>query len=276
MEAEGEVVSTPASPPPAAPAGAAQLFDGEDAGATEVKPNGEAGPAPPVEAKPESVPKGVQKRIDRAVRDKYEAQARAKVLEERLAAIEARQQQPAKATDTAMPKIEQFSSFDEYVEAKASYIARQQIEQTLTEREQRQMAVRAQSERATVAEKWNAKVASATAEMPDFEDVITSSDVPMTEAMQQAIMESDLGPKLAYHLANNPEEARKIAAMSPVGAIRALGRIEERLSKPADKVTTSAPEPIKPTGASARVEKDPSDMSQKEFEKWRKSVIAKR
>jgi hypothetical protein len=111
--------------------------------------------------------------------------------------------------------------------------------------------------------------------MPDFEEVLASSDVPMTPPMQQAIMESDIGPKLAYYLANNPDEAEKIAAMSPIGAIRTLGRIEERLAtaKPAVQ-TTNAPPPIRPTGARAAVTKDPGKMSDAEYAKWRKSYAA--
>jgi len=232
----------------------------------------EAKPEPPAEP---PIPKGVQKRIDRAVRQKYEAEARAKMLEERVAAMEARQA-PQAPKDAGMPTIEQFDNFDAYVEAKSAYIARKQIESTLTEREKRQAAEREATERTKTVESWNKRVEKATAEMPDFEEVISSSEVPMTEPMQQAIMESDVGPKLAYYLANNPDEARDIARMSPIGAIRTLGRIEERLSKPAEKKPTNAPAPLTPLGSTAKVSKDPSDMSQKEFEAWRKSIIKAR
>ena len=241
----------------------------------------------PAESKPEKVekqeepiPKGVQKRIDRAVRQKYEAEARAKMLEERVAAMEARQtvpQQQQRQSDDQEPRIDNFDNFDQYVAAKAEYIARKQIESTLTEREKRQQAEREATERAKTVESWNKRIAAATAEMPDFEEVLASSDVPMTPPMQQAIMESDIGPKLAYYLANNPDEAEKIASMSPIGAIRTLGRIEERLSnsKPAVK-TTDAPPPIKPIGASAAVSKDPSKMTDAEFAAWRKAQIKAR
>jgi hypothetical protein len=236
------------------------------------------------ESKPEKVddpiPKGVQKRIDRAVRQKYEAEARAKMLEERVAAMEARQtvpQQQQYRADDQEPRIDNFDNFDQYVAAKAEYIAKKQIESTLSEREKRQQAEREATERTKTVDSWNKRIAAATAEMPDFEEVLASSDVPMTPPMQQAIMESDIGPKLAYYLANNPEEAEKIAGMSPIGAIRTLGRIEERLAtaKPAVK-TTDAPPPIKPIGASAAVSKDPSKMSDAEFAAWRKQQIKAR
>lgn len=218
---------------------------------------------------PEALPRGVQRRIDRAVRQKYEAEARAREFEERLAAIEARQL-PAQGAE---PTIDKFDNFDEYVAAKAAYIAKQQIESTLTAREQRQLAEQQEREQARAVSSWNKRVAQATVEMPDFEEVLSTSDLPMTPAMRQTILESDVGPKLAYYLANHPDETADIAEMSGTGAIRALGRIEERLlaNKPAVKTTTTAA-PISPVGTRVSVKKDPGKMSDAEYDKWRKSA----
>lgn len=245
----------------------------------EAPPNTPDGEKPP-EEKHEPLPKGVQKRIDRAVRDKYEAQARTKMLEERLAAIEARQQQPQRQnerqTDAGEPTIDKYDNFDQYVAARSRWEAKQIVETTLAEREKHQAAERETAARQTTVEQWNQRVSKATAEMPDFEEVLASSEVPMTDAMQHAIMESERGPQLAYFLANNPDEATKIARMTPSGAFRTLGMIEERLSKPTERKPTAAPAPLTPIGTTAKVTKDPSSMSQEEFEKWRKSFIAKR
>jgi hypothetical protein len=237
-------------------------------------------PEPEVKAEPEAkpaddpIPKGVQKRIDRAVRQKYEAEARTKMLEERLASLEQRERAPtyAKTVDDSEPTIDKFDNFDQYVAAKAEYIAKKQIESTLSAREQQQRAASEAAERTKTVESWNKRVEKATAELPDFEEAISSSDVPMTEPMRQAILESEIGPKLAYHLANNPEEAVKIANMSPIKAITALGRIEERLAAQTTAVkTTSAPPPITPVGSRATVKKDPGKMTDAEYAKWRKS-----
>ncbi len=220
--------------------------------------------------------KGVQKRIDKITRARYEAEARNKVLEERLANMEKTLYAPQqRVINESEPTIDKFDSFDDYVAAKAAYIAKQQIESTLTEREKRESAAREATERQKTVESWTKRVAQATAEMPDFEDVLASSEVPMTEPMQQVIMDSDIGPKLAYHLANNPDEAFKIAQMSPLRAIAALGRLEGRLvsEKPGVK-STSAPPPIQTVGNRAGVKKDPGKMSDAEYAKWRKSLQA--
>lgn len=217
----------------------------------------------------------MQKRIDRAVRQKYEAEARTKMLEERLTAMESRQYQAPpqqRQQDDSEPTIDKFDNFDQYVAAKAEYIASRTINKTLTEREAQQKAAYEAAERTKTADSWTKRIAAATVEMPDFEEVLASSDVPMTNSMQQAIMESEHGTKLAYYLATHPDEATDIAGMSPIGAIRTLGRIEERLAtaKPVVK-TTNAPAPITPIGSRATVSKDPGKMSDAEYEKWRAS-----
>lgn len=241
----------------------------------EEQTEGEAQPEKKEEDAP--IPKGVQKRIDRAVRQKYEAEARAKMLEERLAALERNAQPQVRKVEDSEPTLDKYESFDEYVSAKAEWIAARKIEQTLSEREQRQTAEREAAERTKTAENWSRRIADATAEMPDIEDVLESaSDIPMSAAMRDAILESDVGPRIAYFLATNPDEAFKIAAMTPIGAIRAIGKLEARLDQPAAKKTTSAPPPVSSVAGSASVTKNPDKMSAEEWLRWRNDQIKKR
>lgn len=232
-------------------------------------------PAKPEEKKEDPIPKGVQKRIDRAVREKYEAQAEAKMLKERLDRIEQninQQQRVANPIDNSEPRIDNFDDFDKYVAAKAEWIASKKINETLQERERRIAEERVSTAHAKTVDSWNQRLAEATAEMPDFTEVIESSDVPMSDFMRDAIIDSDLGPKVAYWLANNPDEAKKIASMSPLATVKAIGRIEERLESQAKapKKPTGAPAPLKPVGGKASVQKDPGQMSDAEYLEWRK------
>lgn len=189
-------------------------------------------------------------------------------LEERLSQIK-----PAAAADSEMPTIDKFDNFDEYVTAKAEYIATKKIESTLSEREKRQEAEKAQTAQQQTVEAWNKRVASA--DIPDFHDVVAASDVPMTSVMQQAIMESENGPKLAYHLATNPADAERIAGMTPIGAVRALTLIEEGFKKPV--AVSQATPPIKPVGSKATSIKSLLDVKDyDEFTKRRAAQIAKR
>ena len=242
----------------------------------EAKPEPKAEEQPkPEEKKEDPIPKGVQKRIDRAVREKYEAQAEAKMLKERLDRIEQnlnQQQRVAKPIDNSEPRIDNFDDFDQYVAAKAEWIASKKINETLNERERRSAEERAAAAHYQAVDGWNQRLEKATAELPDFKEVIESSDVPMSDFMRDAIIDSDLGPKVAYWLANNPEEAKKIASMSPLATVRAIGRIEERLESQAKapKKPTAAPAPLKPVGGKASVQKDPGQMSDAEYLEWRK------
>jgi len=185
-------------------------------------------------------------------------------LEERLAKAE-----PARPTDPGMPTIDKFDNFDEYVTAKAEYIA----SQTLSKHEERQAAEKAKAAQEQTVEGWNKRVAAA--DIPDFHDVVAASDVPMTSIMQQAIMESENGPKLAYHLATNPADAERIAGMTPIGAVRALTLIEEGLKKPV--AVSKATPPITPVGSKATSIKSLLDVKDyDEFSKRRAAQIAKR
>jgi len=221
-------------------------------------------------------PEELQKKFDRDAamqRRKYERELQAEReqrirLEERLAKAV-----PERPADPEMPTIDKFDNFDEYVTAKAEYIASKKIETTLSEHEKRQEQKRAQTAQQQTVEAWNKRVAAA--DIPDFHDVVASSDVPMTSVMQQAIMESENGPKLAYHLATNPADAERIAGMTPIGAVRALTLIEEGFKKPV--AVSKATPPISPVGSKATSIKSLLDVKDyDEFAKRRAAQIAKR
>jgi len=92
--------------------------------------------------------------------------------------------------------------------------------------------------------------------LPDFDDMVASSDVVVTDPIRDAILESDVGPQILYHLAENPEIAEKLANQSVASALRQLGKLEAKFEKaeetqsdkPSKTVAkkSNAPEPIKP------------------------------
>lgn len=87
--------------------------------------------------------------------------------------------------------------------------------------------------------------------LEDLRDVVSESAPknPQTfQALDAALSESDLAPQLKYYLGKNPDEFKRLNAMTPVKAVMELARIEDRLTndKPPEKKTTNAPAPIKP------------------------------
>ena len=228
-----------------------------------------------VESEDDPIPKGVQKRINRAVREKYEAQAEAKVLADRLQRLE----ESTKITPQvkAEPRVEDYTTYEDYLNAKAEAIAERKVTETLATHDQNAAMERAQAAQRQTVETWTKKVSQVTAELPDFADVVGSSTIPMPDHIKAVIMQSEIGPRLAYYLAEHPDEAESIVNQHPIGAIRALMRIEDKINalKTAKKAT-DAPPPIKPSGSTARSEKDPSAMTPGEFANWRRTYISQR
>jgi hypothetical protein len=178
-----------------------------------------------------------------------ERQARVE-LEQRLAALEQQrqpQQQQAFNVDQE-PQPSQFADAFEYAKALAEY----STEKALAERDRQVAQAREQEAQQKIIQSWAQKVQDAKAELPDFDDLVASSDVVVNNAVRDAILESDVGPKILYHLAENNDLAKRIASLSPNAALREIGRLEAKFeAKPDTKQTapvvrSKAPAPIQP------------------------------
>jgi hypothetical protein len=176
-----------------------------------------------------------------------ERQARVE-LEQRLAAME-QQRQPQQAfnVDTE-PQPSQFSDAFEYAKALAEF----STEKALAERDRQVAQQREQEAQQKIIQSWAQKVQEAKAELPDFDDLVASSDVVVNNAVRDAILESDVGPKILYHLAENNDLAKKIASLSPNAALREIGKLEAKFEvnpetkQTAPVVRSKAPAPIQP------------------------------
>lgn len=169
-------------------------------------------------------------------------------LEQRLAALE-QNRQPQQAVEIDQePQPSQFSDAFEYAKALAEY----STEKALAERDRQIAQAREQEAQQKIIQSWAQKVQAAKAEMPDFDDMVASSDVVVNNAVRDAILESDVGPKILYHLAENNDLARKIAGLSPNAALREIGKLEARFEanpetkQTAPVVRSKAPAPIQP------------------------------
>ena len=184
-------------------------------------------------------------------------------LERRLAALEERTPE-TRTPELKEPKREDFDSVEEYYDARADY----RLEVKLQEKEQkdREQTQRSQTqqESAQLAQSWDEKLEDARDKHDDYDDVLESSDVPVSPLMGRYFMESDIGAELAYHIAQRPEY-KKIANLPPLRQAAELGKIEDKvkaqLDKPKPKKPSSAtapPDPVKPkgTGKSEPTSKD--------------------
>lgn len=190
----------------------------------------------------------ITKQREEARKEAQQEREARQALEARLAALE-KQGQPQKANPVdEKPQPSQFSDAFEYAEALAEYTADQRIANMKREEAEAKQA----EERQKVISQWTSKVQAAKASLPDFDDIVASSDVVVNDDIRDAILESDVGPQILYHLAENDEVARKIAGLSPKAALREIGKLEARFEakpeaeKPAPIVRSKAPAPIQP------------------------------
>lgn len=220
------------------------------------------------------LPKGVQKRIDRLTREKYRHQAELEVARRELETLRNRQpEQRQTTTQEGAPKAEQFSSYEDFLEAKAEWKAEQKVAEVLSRQAESNKRQSAQAEQSKLQQSWEKRVDEAIGIYDDFEEVALSPDVPITDTMSQAILRSEKGADVAYYLGKNREVAAQIAGMDPLSAAIAIGRIEATLARPAAKKATGAPPPINPVGSRSAPAKDPEKMSTEEWMKWRNSQV---
>ena len=228
----------------------------------ETEPVAEDDQSEPKEAEKEANQEGerkqnpkLEKRFSEITKQREEARKEAQTerqarveLEQRLAALE-QQRQPQQAVSVDQePQPSQFNDAFEYAKALAEY----STEKALAERDRQMAQQREQEAQQKIIQSWAQKVQEAKAELPDFDDLVASSDVVVNNAVRDAILESDVGPKILYHLAENNDLAKKIASLSPNAALREIGKLEAKFeAKPettqtAPVVRSKAPTPIQP------------------------------
>lgn len=213
------------------------------------------------------------RRLDRWRTRAIEAEARLKAFQELQGSKPAERQQTPEVSDE--PKREQFGTYEEYIEARAEYRAEKKAAEAarkvLDESKKKADSERTQGELQRVEKEWSAKLEKARDVLEDFDEVCVESEAIVTPHMASAIQESDHAGFIAYHLAKNPAEAERISKLSPSKQVAAIVALEEKVSKPA-KQPSKAPAPINPVGgAKGNVTKDPSKMTQAEYNEWRRN-----
>lgn len=171
------------------------------------------------------------------------------------------------AVPSEKPKLDDYENWDAFIEATAEW----KVEQKLTERDTKEREKSLKAETQAKQQTYAQKAQEFAKSTPDFLDTLEESEAPMNDMLHQAIVDSDLGPQVAYYLAKNPEEAAKMVKMGYGELNRYLGKIEVKLeSKPAPK-TTNAPPPINPARGSASSSVNPyeRDLSPEEYKAWR-------
>lgn len=222
------------------------------------------------------VPKGVQKRIDRLTQEKYRLRAELEFLRSQQPQPQQAQSAQQAQQPSQAPKLEQYNSIEEYLDALADHKASQKFDHLAKEREAKESQTRQQKEVAKLHEGYTKQTEQARQAYEDFDDVVQDPDLPISQAMAEAIMRSSNGADVAYYLGKNPDQAARIASLDPFSAAVEIGRIAATVVRPQPRKTSNAPPPIQPVGARATPVTDPDKMSADEWMKWRNGQLKKR
>ncbi|CAB4134013.1 hypothetical protein UFOVP272_7 [uncultured Caudovirales phage] len=197
-------------------------------------------------------------RFEKITKQREEAREEARKEREARESLEAKvkelesRSQPQKAQSTEEPRPEQFTDMYEYAKALTDY----KVDQRLSEEKQKLEQAKIEAKRQEVIDTWTKRVQSAKSEIPDFEEMVGSADVTVSNEIRDAIFESDVGPQLLYHLAENPEIAEKLQGMTITTALRTIGKLEAQFEKTEPQTKTvvgrsKAPAPINPIRSAA-------------------------
>lgn len=217
---------------------------------------------------------GFQKRIDKLTREKSELEARVA----RLEAGAPKKEEGGEVTADAAPDPLFFETQAEYIAALVKYTLAQ-AKKTDLEDSKKEVAQKAEEVKVVT---WQDRVAAAHETHPDLAELL-EEDLPVSPAVNEILIESEIGGELLYYLAANPKECARISHLGPLAAAKAMGVIEDRLlakkpeenaeeKAPAPKVT-AAKKPITPVsgGKGSAGSKSPDDMSLDEYRRWRES-----
>lgn len=237
----------------------------------------------------------IERRFSEITKQREAAKAEAQQEREARLALEARLKeletkanpQPAQAQANELgpePQPDQFNDMFEYAKALAEYTA----DRRLMERDQQEVQRKAAAEQELKFKAWAERIDKAKNELPDFDEMVQSSEVSVSDPVRDAIMESDVGPKILYHLAENPEFATKLNGMSVISALREIGKLEARLEKPASGAESAptgtavvgksrAPAPITPIRGGATGKETGVDSNGEfhgSFQAWKAARLA--
>lgn len=175
------------------------------------------------------------------------------------------------AAKTEEPKETDFDDHFEYVAAKAVWRSTQAADKGRAQEADDALQHLSQERQAEVVGMFTEACDDARSRYTDFDAVALNPRLPVSPAMQEAILQSDMSADVLYHLGKTPALARQLAGLSPVEVAMSIGRLEGQLSRPRPITQSKAPAPISPVKARGSVSKDPEAMTPDEYRKWRQS-----
>lgn len=194
---------------------------------------------------------------------KTAAEQRAEKAESELAALKTPKSAPGE------PDPEKYKTNAEYIDA--------MVEFRFAQKEAKEKANRIKDAQDRAQSEFIDRLNAVRKEIPDYDEVVSEAEFDVVPHVAAYIAESELGPKLGYHFAKNPDELARIQKLSPIRAIAELGKIEIKLETKAAPAkadetkaavaVSKAPSPVTTLASESKtvVQKDPSKMTLQEL-----------
>src|SRR3990172_5200595 len=204
---------------------------------------------------------GEEKRIFRAIRKANEAQARAEAAERRLQELETQRREPQ--IPSSKPRMEDFTDIGEFEKAVDKWARVEAVKEYETK--QREQASRTQSEKLT--RDWQEKVDDSDYE--DWDEIV--GNLKPETPLNIALMHTENGVDIAYHLGKNRKEVDRILGLNPAQQFIEIGKLSVKLSLKAEppKQPSKAPPPIAPLSVASAVPDD-QIKPQQPYEEYQK------
>ncbi len=215
----------------------------------------------PVKTEEKKAKPGIQERFSELTAQREAAKSEARAERDKREALERQiAEQQAKVNPPKVDEAEPDPNDAKYKDDWRLYakdLAKFETQKALSERDKQESEARTKAEADKIMRHWTERQNSFKAETEDYAEAIAASTVVVSNEVRDAIIESDVGPQLLYHLAKNPSVAEKISGLSVRGALRELGRLEAKLETPIKEESTTvkkkseviiskAPSPISP------------------------------
>jgi len=220
----------------------------------------------------DETPLWAKKRFAELTKARTEAQREAQQLREELYQIQQKVNvEPPKTRDDFLDEAD----YHRHLAREEIRVQQQQQYAADLQYRQQQDAVRQKTQ------SWAEKVKTTLTELPDYQEVVSAAvDVPLDAETRDFIVESTIGPKIAYWLSKNPEKALALGDLTPKAKERELLKIELRLEtqnlggKPVTPVS-QAPKPVASVNGtgSGGTATPPKSMSDEEWIKWRQKQV---
>lgn len=261
------------------------------------------------EEKPEAKPsRGIERKFGKMTRKISDLEDQNKTLQAQLDEARRGSQKPAepdkpkqeaaKPADDNRPRMPRRADFydqedsdkawEDAVEKYNEELSDWKLDQREKTRAKEDAERKAKEDQDKAAQTWDERLNDVRKAYPDYDEVLSEAEeaeVQISSVMYGAMQDSEIGAHIGYFLMKNPEEAERISKMTPLGQVRSIGKIEDKIESELKSKTpakddnkpkiSKATEPIRTvstTKTARNLALDDADIPFKEWEERRAAL----